>query len=121
MAILKKRPSLKTADDFINANPETIVEKVLTEPVIPEVVNENKTEPVTLDEGVEEMSLKNKAKVKFMSDEDNENQLRRVTTYVKGSLSDKIKILAVLTKNKEYQLWNEALTDLLDKYKEKGF
>lgn len=116
MAILKKRPEIKSADDFINANPESIVETVLKSP-------EKETQPIQEEKKIEvkDTIFQDKAKEKFMADEEDEDQLRRVTTYVKDSLSDKIKILAVLTKKKEYQLWNEALTDLLEKYKSKGF
>ncbi len=119
MAILKKRPVIKTEDDFINSNPETKIEKVsvsLQDDIETEHQNDNEKKETSQ----QDVILADKAKEKLNKEHNDTESLKRVTTYIKDHLNKKIKLLSVLTDQKEYQLWNEALEDLLEKYKERG-
>lgn len=129
MAILKKRPVLKTADDFINATPEiTLVKEDIAESnnTVEETSQQDNTDDIKQSNNVnitikkQDTSLSDKAKEILNIDQNGEEDLKRVTTYIVDSLNKKVKILSALSGKKEYQLWNEALLDLLEKYKKTG-
>jgi hypothetical protein len=129
MAILKKRPVIKSADDFINATPElTLVNDEQTESqnTINESSQNVNNETLSYDEKKfladtrKDQTISVKAKEILLIDEDGGEKLKRVTTYIVDSLNKQVKLLSVLSGRKEYQLWNEALSDLLEKYKKKG-
>lgn len=119
MPILKKRPVIKTEDDFINRNHESVIENDTFQSH-----NDKQTDHIddktTIPIKNQDAMLTDKAKEKLNNESAETESLKRVTTYIKDHLNKKIKLLSVLTDQKEYQLWNEALEDLLEKYKERG-
>ncbi|HOD54113.1 MAG TPA: hypothetical protein PKJ08_06280 [Candidatus Cloacimonadota bacterium] len=135
MGILKKRPTRLTEDDFINGNPESVIEQIVnkadtvdaeeSESIAEkpkEILTTEKQENNITEETSQQGNIFSTKAQKIMLEEvdENEEPLRRVTTYIKDSLNKKIKLISVLSEKKEYQLWNEALMDLIEKYKQKG-
>lgn len=126
--MLKKKPIIKNLDDFINSTPDLIANEVaesqeeenVTEEEKEVILDEEKTEIETSAEPEDDnkrSSVIEKQIKKTMFDQDMED-LKRITTYIKSHLLDKMKIIAVLNHKKEYELWNEAINDLISKYTE---
>ncbi len=119
--MLKKRP--KSTDEFINATPEVIFQEATPEvETKQEIAVPEETKPIVrtpVKTSAKDDTIKDEAVKKVVAEKEDRG-LARMTTYVNAKLVKKLKLLAVLNDKKEYEMWNEAVLDLIEKYKKQS-